>query len=84
MFITGCCIGSITILLDRFFNRTLSINKPSNVDDKGHKTFGLKDWQYTLVIAAIGFVVGLMICRTIIMAHLVNRQHGKMSCGFKT
>ena len=48
-----------------------------------HKTFGLSKVAYYIILEVIGFIAGNMICRLILILHLISRQHGYQSGGFK-
>lgn len=76
---------ALIYILDKFFNRTLSLDAPKVTDDSGsngHNTFGLEGWQYMIVLEAIGFFAGIMVCRLILITICFVRQKGKASCGF--
>lgn len=84
-FIIGLCIAVLTYILDKFFNRTLSLDAPSVTDsNNGHNTFGLDPTVYLAVLLAVGFVGGMMICRLLLTVICFTRQNGRLSCGFVT
>ena len=82
--ITGLCLMALIFILDKLFNRRIEVtaSHTSESAESEHKWFGLPHWAYYVILESIGFFGGVMICRFILILHLINRQHGKQSCGF--
>lgn len=85
--IMGCCLMILIYILDKLFNRRIAVfsNDDKVAATDRHNFFGLpedKHWVYYVVLEVVGFILGIMFCRLILILHLTFRQNGKQSCGF--
>ena len=78
----------LIFILDKLFNRKLAVTSTEGNDkpaDAYRNWFGLEEDQhyiYYLVLLPCGFLIGNILCRLILILHLVCRQHGKQPSGF--
>lgn len=63
----------MSYILDKLFNKKIELSGDDDLDsgDNGHKTFGLDAKIYTLVLVSIGFFVGIILSRVLLIIHLL-------------
>ena len=72
-FIAGLCASALSYILDKLFNKKIELIGDDDLDqgDNGHNTFGLEPKIYILVLVTIGFFVGIILSRVLLIVHLL-------------
>ncbi len=76
--IAGFCASTLAYILDKLFNKKIELSGDDDLDqpgDNGHKTFGLQLNIYVLVLMLIGFFLGIILSRVLLMIHLICKQY---------